>query len=166
MLGYMNNKLKKKETILYYYNRDQQKKIAPKEVAYSLYVLAMAGTPDISAMNYYKAHPEILSLDSRYLLSAAFAVAGDKSRFRELLPSSFSGEASVPQTGGSFYSDVRDEAIALNVLINVDPANRQVPQMAQHVAEKLKQRTWLSTQESVFSFLALGKLARASAKST
>jgi uncharacterized protein YfaS (alpha-2-macroglobulin family) len=166
MLAYINNKLKNKETILYIYNRDQQKKIAPKEVAYSLYVLAMAGAPNISAMNYYKAHPEILSLDSRYLLSAAYAVAGDKSRFIELLPSSFSGEESLAQTGGSFYSDVRDEAIALNVLVDVDPANRQVPVMARHVADKLKRRTWLSTQESVFSFLALGKLARASAKST
>ncbi len=42
ILNYMNNRLKNKETILYYYNRDQKKKIAPKEVAYSLYVLALA----------------------------------------------------------------------------------------------------------------------------
>ena len=27
----------------------------------------------------------------------------------------------MPQTGGSFYSDVRDEAIALNALLDADP---------------------------------------------
>lgn len=166
MLGYINNRLRKRETVNYYFNRDQQKKIAPKEVAYSLYVLAMAGRPNVSAMNYYKANQQSLSLDSRYLLSASYAIAGDKAGFKELLPSSFSGEESVPQTGGSFYSDIRDEAIALNVLLDVDPGNAQIPVMAKHVVNKLKQRAWYSTQESAFSFLALGKLARAAGKST
>ncbi len=166
LLSYLNNKLRNRETILYYYNQKEQKKIAPKEVAYSLYVLAVAGRPNISAMNYYKANPALLALDSRYLLSAAYSVAGDKTRFRELLPASFSGEESVAQTGGSFYSDIRDESIALNTLIDVDPSNAQIPVMANHVVLKLKQRSWYSTQESAFSFLAMGKLARAANAST
>jgi uncharacterized protein YfaS (alpha-2-macroglobulin family) len=160
ILSYINNRLRNKTTITYYYNRDQNKKIAPKEVAYSLYVLAIAGKPNVSVMNYYKANPELLSLDSKYLLSVAYAIAGDKAKFRELLPGSFAGEVSVAQTGGSFYSDIRDEAIALNALIDVDPSNAQVAIMAKHVADKLKQRTWFSTQESSFGFLAIGKLAR------
>jgi len=165
ILGYINNKLKNKETVTYYYNRNQNRKIAPKEVAYGLYVLALAGQSNVSAMNYYKADPSILALDSRYLLSAAYATAGDKKSFTSLLPSSFSGEESVPQTGGSYYSDVRDEAISLNALIDVDPGNAQIPLMAKHVGDKLKQRYWLSTQERAFAFLALGKLARGANKS-
>lgn len=164
-LAYLNNRLKTKESITYFFNRNQQKKIAPKEVAYTLYVLASAGRPNVSVMNYYKSKPEMLSLDSRYLLSAAYALAGDKKGFSEMLPASFSGEESVAQTGGSFYSDIRDEAISLNVLIEVDPSNSQIPVMARHVVDKLKQRTWYSTQESAFSFLGLGKLARSAAKS-
>lgn len=166
LLNYLNNRLRNRETINYYYNQNQQKKIAPKEVAYSLYVLALAGRPNVSAMNYYKANNNLLALDSRYLLSAAYAVAGDKTRFRELLPSSFAGETSVAQTGGSFYSDIRDEAIALNVLVDADPTNPQIGIMQAHVVNKLKQRTWYSTQESAFGFLAIGKIARASNKST
>lgn len=165
MLSYLNNRLKKKELITYYYNRSQNKKIAPKEVAYSLYVLSLAGRNHIPSMNYYKANPELLALDSRYLLSAAFAAAGDKKSFNALLPSSFSGEESVPQSGGSFYSDVRDEAIALNALIDADPGHAQIPVMAKHVSDKLKSRQWLSTQERAFAFLALGKLARSAAQS-
>ncbi len=166
MLGYINGRLKKKETINYYYNRDQQKKIAPKEVAYSLYVLALANRSNVPAMNYYKSNTSLLALDSRYLLSAAYAVAGDRKSYTSLLPTSFSGEESVPQTGGSYYSDVRDEAIALNALVDTDPGNAQVPVMAKHVSDKLKRRTYLSTQERSFSFLALGKIARAAGRST
>ena len=166
MLNYISNRLKNKETITYYYNRNQNRKIAPKEVAYGLYVLAIAGRTNIPAMNYYKANPSILALDSRYLLSAAYAIAGDKKSFTAMLPSSFAGEESVAQTGGSYYSDVRDEAIALNALISVDPGNAQVPVMAKHVGDKLKTRYWLSTQERAFAFLALGKLAKSANNST
>jgi uncharacterized protein YfaS (alpha-2-macroglobulin family) len=115
-------------------------------------------------MNYYKARPEILSLDSRYLLSVAYAIAGDQSKFRELLPNSFSGEEAVAQTGGSFYSDIRDEAVALNALLDADPANAQIPVMAKHIIAKLKQRSWYSTQESAFGFLAIGKMAASANK--
>ena len=165
MLGYLINRLKTKETIEYYYNRTEKKKIAPKEVAYSLYVLALGNRSQISVMNYYKANQNMLALDSRYLLSAAYALMGDKKSFNAMLPSSFSGEVSVAQTGGSFYSDVRDESIALNTLIDVDPENAQVPVMAKHVSQYLKERKWLSTQERAFGFLALGKIARSAAKS-
>lgn len=166
MLGYISNRLKNKETITYYYNRTQNKKIAPKEVTYGLYVLSLAGRSNVPAMNYYKAKPEILAMDSRYLLSAAYATAGDKKSFTAMLPSAFAGEESVPQTGGSYYSDIRDEAIALNTLIDVDPGNKQIEVMARHVSQKLKSRSWLSTQERAFAFLALGKLARSANSST
>jgi alpha-2-macroglobulin len=166
MLNYINQKLRNKVTITYYYNRDQNKKIAPKEVAYGLYVLTLAGRTNVSAMNYYKANTSVLALDSRYLLAAAYATAGDKRSFASMLPASFSGEESVPQTGGSFYSDIRDEAIALNALIDADPGNAQIGTMVKHVADKLKTRQWLSTQERAFAFLALGKHARAANNST
>jgi alpha-2-macroglobulin len=166
MLNYVNNRLKNKETVTYYFNRDQNKKIAPKEVAYGLYVLALANRSNVPAMNYYKANQSLLALDSRYLLAAAYATAGDKRSFTAMLPASFAGEESVPQTGGSYYSDVRDEAIALNALIDVDPGNAQIGTMVKHVADKLKRRQWLSTQERAFAFLALGKHARAANTST
>ncbi len=166
MLTYINNRLRNKETINYYYNRDQQKKIAPKEVAYSLYVLSIAGRSNVSVMNYYKANPALLSLDSKYLLAAAYAIAGDKAKFKEMLPTTFSGEISVAQTGGSFYSDIRDESIALNALLEADPQNAQIPVMAKHVVDKLKSRNWYSTQESSFGFLAIGKFAANANKST
>jgi len=163
MMGYLINRLKTKETIDYYYNRTEKKKIAPKEVVYSMYVLALGNRAQISVMNYYKANATLLSLDSRYMLAAAYALIGDKKSFNAMLPGAFSGEISVAQSGGSFYSDVRDEAIALNTLVDVDPGNTQIPVMAKHVSGLLKQRYWLSTQERAFAFLAIGKIAKRSA---
>ena len=96
-------------------------------------------------------------------MSAAYALAGDKHSFNEFLPASFSGEEAVTQSGGCFASDIRDEALALDVLIDADPANPQIPVMARHVMEKLKQRYWFSTQELAFSVLGLGKIARQAA---
>lgn len=162
MLNYLNNKLRNKELVAYFYNRNLQKKIAPKEVAYSLYVLSLAGRPAVAAMNYYKTNQKDLALDSRYLLSAAYTLAGDKASAKALLPGSFAGEEAVASTGGSFYSDIRDEAVALNALIDAEPTNTQVGVMARHVAAKLKGRSWYTTQECAFGFVALGKIARKS----
>jgi uncharacterized protein YfaS (alpha-2-macroglobulin family) len=166
LFSYLTNKLKNKESITYYYNENQKKQIAPKEVAYSLYVLALAGKQQAATMNYYKQNSQLLSLDSRYLLSAAFALAGDRAKYNQLLPGSFSGEVAKRETGGSFGSDLRDEAIALNAVLEVDAANPQIGTMAKHISQELRKRKYLSTQERAFGFLAIGKIARQANSST
>jgi uncharacterized protein YfaS (alpha-2-macroglobulin family) len=166
LFSYLTNKLKNKESITYYYNENQKKQIAPKEVAYSLYVLALAGKQQAATMNYYKQNSQLLSLDSRYLLSAAFALAGDRAKYNQLLPGSFSGEVAKRETGGSFGSDLRDEAIALNAVLEVDAANPQIGTMAKHISQELRKRKYLSTQERAFGFLAIGKIARQANNST
>jgi hypothetical protein len=132
-------------------------------VAYSLYVLAVAGRANASAMNYYKANAKDLSLDSRYVLAAAFALGGDQKSFQAMLPASFAGETSVPVQGGSLYSPLRDEGLALNVLLDINPKHPQVPVMARHLVKTLKATPYYNTQEAVFALLALGKISRQSA---
>jgi alpha-2-macroglobulin len=166
LLGYINSTMKERKTINYYYNRNQVKRIVPKEVIYGLYVLALASRPNVALMNYYKANPSLLSLDCKYLLAAAYALSGDKNSFKQFLPDHFTGEVANTETGGSFSSDIRDEAMALNVLLDADPANPQIPEMTKHVADNLRQREWYSTQELVFGFLALGKIAKQQGIST
>ena len=166
LLAYINSSLKERKTINYYYNRDQVKKIVPKEVIYGLYVLALSSKPNTALMNYYKANPSLLSLDCKYLLAAAYALSGDKNSFRQFLPTHFTGEVANTETGGSFSSDIRDEAMSLDVLLDADPANPQVSEMAKHVSDKLKERTWYNTQELVFGFLSLGKIAKREGVST
>lgn len=160
LLEYMKFKLYKKEVETYYYNKDMHKDIAPREVPYSLYVLALAGQSQPPMMNYYKAHKELLSIDGKYLLSAAYALSGQPLQAKDVLPASFSGETANKMLGGSFASYARDLAISLTVLVDTDPTNKQIPIMARQLSQHLKEQTYLNTQENVFSFLALGKIAR------
>jgi uncharacterized protein YfaS (alpha-2-macroglobulin family) len=166
MLGYIKMKLKNKETITYYYNRTLNKKTAPQEVAYSLYVLALAGKPESSIMSYYKSSPALLTSDAKYLLAATYFIAGDKTKYREILPGSFGDEQSVTQDGGSFYSAIRDKAIALNALIEINVNDPQVAIIAKQLSTEMKANKYLSTQERAWAFLAMGKIAKLTKSST
>ena len=165
LFKYLKKRLRKKEFITYNFNSSSKREIAPKEVAYSLYVLALAGEKPISTMNYYKARPEQLSLDGRYLLAAAYALTGDTKKYKEILPNAFEGEKANTSFGGSFYSYIRDEAIALNTLLEVDPTNSQIGVMSKHISDYLKNRRYLNTQERSFGFLAMGKIAKIASES-
>ncbi|NDK54321.1 alpha-2-macroglobulin family protein [Pontibacter fetidus] len=162
-ITYLQRKVKAKGLEEYrYYNAARQvqsKYIASRETAYSLYVLTIAGKPDWATMNYYKTKPELLALDSRYLLASTYALNGRRESFNQLLPRSFAGETSVRALDGSFYSPLRDMAISLNSLIEADPENAQITTLARHLSEELKSSRWYNTQERAFALMALGKLA-------
>src|SRR6185369_17771234 len=68
----------------------------------------------------------------------------------------------IPEFDGSFGSFIRDEGISLNTLLEVDPDNKQIPIMARHLSQEMKNRRYLSTQENVFALLAFGKIAKRS----
>lgn len=162
LLQYMQYKLNSRETETFYFNDNQSKRIAPEEVAYSLYVLTLDGEAQQPLMNYYKAHQELLTLDSKYLLSAAYALSGQAKQAKDVLPPAFEGEKPNTSFGGSFYSYIRDEAVSLNVLLDIDPNNQQIGIMAKQLSEQLKNAYYLNTQENAWSLLALGKIARMS----
>jgi uncharacterized protein YfaS (alpha-2-macroglobulin family) len=166
LLEYLKVKLNRRETEILYYNENLKKEIAAKEIAYSLYVLALAGKSQTATMNYYTGHMDMLSIDSKYMLAAAFALSGQPVQAKRVLPAAFSGEKANQIFGGSFYSYLRDEALALNALIEINPNDPQVGVMARHVAEQMKKEPYLNTQESIFGLLAMGKMARSSNKTT
>jgi len=176
LLSYLQQQVRKKQTEEYFYYNDagqaqgsgarsyrKSRYIAPKEVFYSLYVLAMAARQEVATMNYYKANRHLMALDSKYLLAATYRMLGDQGSFTAVLPRAFQGEVAETAFGGSFYSYVRDEAISLNALLEADPENAQIPMMARHLSEQMKRQYsgsyYYSTQENAWVLLALGKLA-------
>lgn len=165
-LDYLKQKANEKQVIDYYYTYTQMRPIYPRANFYSLYVLALAGQPQRSTMNFYLSKLDHLTSDSKYLLSAAYVLSGDPSRSKELIQSSFTSESKIRSTGGSFYSPIRDEAIALNALLDADPTNDQIPVMARHLSDALKERRWFSTQERSFTLIALGRIAKEAANTT
>ena len=170
-LKYLQFRLKKRETEPYQYfdvnNLARQRTIASKEIAYSLYVLALAGRQDAVALNYYRANSALLTQDSRFLLACTQSLLGNQRLFRQLLPTTFGGETAAKRAlDGSFYSPIRDLGLVLNALATTDPNNPQVPVLARQLSRQLKAAPWLNTQERAFALLALGKLARRNAAST
>lgn len=165
-LSYLKKQRNNRETTRYYVGDNTYRTYANREIFYSLFVLALTGEQEVSAMNYYKSRPELMTEDSRYLLAAAYALIGDRGAYRSLLPSGFDAQELPRQTGGSFASPIRDRAIALYTLLEVDPKNAQVGTLVRNLSELMKGERWLSTQEAVFGFMALGRFARLSAQST
>lgn len=161
---YLQVKLADKSTYTYtYYDREgkkQSREIAHKEIAYTLYILALQNKPAIPTMNYYKSKSNLLSLDSRYLLAAAYTLAGDPNKGKQVLPTSFEGETAINVNDNSFDSGVRSKALALNALLEVNPKDPQTGLLTKHLIDDFKKDRYHSTQESVFTLLALGKLAK------
>ena len=171
VLKYLAFRLKKRETEPYQYfdvnNLARQRTIASKEIAYSLYVLALTGRQDPVALNYYRANRPLLTEDSQFLLACTQSLLGNQRAFRELLPTKFGSERAARRAlDGSFYSPIRDEGLVLNALVSTDPNNPQIPGIARQLSRQMKEARWLSTQESAFALLALGKIARQNARST
>lgn len=163
IVQYLGKKIQAKDYYTYYYfdyaGTTKNRKVVPQEIFYSLYVMALAGKQDLATMNYYKGSIGALTYDSRYMLACTYLYLGDRKSYESLLPMKIE-EYSQPVLGGSFSSWIRDEALILSVMIDVDPNNPQVNVMARHLSQQLKGRKWYSTQENSFSLLALGKVAR------
>ncbi|MEJ2193506.1 MAG: MG2 domain-containing protein [Ignavibacteriaceae bacterium] len=160
LLKYISKKAKERKTFDYITRLHTGRtvhKIANKEILYSLYVLALAGKADIASMNYYKSRPHLVSMDMLYMLAGAYALAGRWNSYYEIVPSSYEPVHPERLTGGSFDSDIRANAIMLNVLLEVEPANTQVPLIIKYLTSNSKDM--YSTQERAFAFLALGKAA-------
>ncbi len=132
-------------------------KIAKKEILYALYVLALADKGDIATMNYYKARPHLLTNDTKYLLAGAYALMGQWNTYYEMMPKTFIPEKTIRLTGGCFDSEIRSNAIMLNVLLEVQPASEQIPFIIKFLTSHANEI--YSTQDRSFTFLALGKAA-------
>ena len=160
LLKYIAQKAKEQSTydyVTYLPTGRTIKKIAYKEILYSLYVLALAGNGDIATMNYYKARPHLVSRDMLYLLAGSYALMGRWNSYYEIVPNAFEPEKTDRLTGGCFDSDIRANAIMLNVLLEVEPANKQIPVIIKYLTQNSDKM--YSTQERSFAFLALGKAA-------
>lgn len=164
LTDYVIKRSAQKETFKYRYmgntGKEMQREIAKKEIPYSLFVLALAGKPQLATMNYYKSNPNLLSLDGKYLVAAGYALSGDKTKYNNFVPAKYEGERSVQVFDDSFYSALRDEALSLYALLEADPQNQQIGILTKHLVDNYKKERWHSTQEQVFTLLSIGKIAK------
>ena len=132
---------------------------------YASYVLAAAGQPDRGTMHYLKnRRASGLSDYSYFQLAGAFALSGELETALSMLPVSvspnFNGkDAEKRETGGTFNSPIRAQAIMLDVLAEVNENHPSIPTLVKNLSEAASDgNRWTTTQDNAFAFLALGKI--------
>ncbi|RKU10374.1 hypothetical protein C6503_19885 [Candidatus Poribacteria bacterium] len=134
---------------------------------YASYVLAAAGQPDRGTMHYLKNRGASgLSDYSHFQLAGAFALSGELETALSMLPvsvsPSFNGKGNPGwETGGTFNSPIRAQAIMLDVLAEVNENHPSIPMLVKNLSEAAADgNRWRTTQDNAFAFLALGKIMK------
>lgn len=124
--------------------------------AYRLYSLALAGKAELGAMNRLREQNE-LSTTARWQLAAAYLLAGKNQAAEALMagPNDFN-----PGTNdNSFGTYHRNRAIYAEALMLVNRRGEALP-LVRELMERLNGQDWLSTQESAFLLMAVGKFLK------
>lgn len=128
----------------------------PLSQSYRLYTLALAGVPELGAMNRLKESKQ-LGVTARWQLGGAYQLAGQS----EAAASLITGPPKVKpykQLGGTFGSDLRDKSMMLEVLSLLGRKAEATP-LAQEVAADLAKPDAWSTQSTAFGLIAMARYA-------
>ena len=128
------------------------------EQAYRLYVLALSGRPDLAAMNRLK-ESQLQRPVSQWLLASCYALCNEKDMARKMVRDLSSDVAVYRETGGTFGSSTRDNALILQSMVTLDlqqPAYR----MLEKISRSMGSREWFSTQETAFTLHAAALFVR------
>lgn len=123
--------------------------------AYRLYVLALAKKPEMAAMNRLKAF-EYLTDAAKWRLAAAYQLAGQTGAANSLIRGLATQVEAYQQLGGTYGSDLRDQAMIMETLTLMGQKNR-AQQVMTKVAARLGEDQWYSTQTTAYSLLAIAK---------
>lgn len=123
--------------------------------AYRLYSLAYAGQPNMSAMNRLREFRSI-SIAARWRLAAAYLLVGMPDAANDLVKNTgFENIQTYKTPGNTFGSQLRDQAMVLEVLVMMD-RREEAFELLSSMALQAK-NTYLSTQTAAFMLVAYGK---------
>ncbi|MFW6181655.1 MAG: alpha-2-macroglobulin family protein, partial [Spirochaetota bacterium] len=130
--------------------------------AYRLYTLALAGAPQLGAMNRLKEVRDLPEV-ARWRLAAAYHLAGKAGAARELTSGPLPQIPAYRELGGTYGSDLRDQAMILETLVVMNRSDR-ARQLIERISRELAGERWLSTQTTGYALLAIAKHAGLSGK--
>lgn len=125
--------------------------------AYRLYSLALAGAPELGAMNRLKETKD-LPLQCKWTLAAAYALSGKKNIGEELI---FNAETTIKpysSLNNVFGSYNRDEAIILEALVLLGK-DKEAFLQAQRISLAMSKEQYFDTQSTAYALMAMGRLA-------
>lgn len=127
--------------------------------AYRLYTLALAGEPEIGAMNRLRSEPK-LSLQARWRLASAYALAGRSKVANTLLEGAGIEVTTYREYGNTFGDPVRDRAMILEAMLLTGNTTR-ADQVAKNIIQSINSNQWYSTQTTSYALLALARYFKA-----
>lgn len=123
--------------------------------AYRLFTLALAGQPEVAAMNRLRESGN-MSNDAKWRLAAAYAMAGKKKAAEDLAKMANINFQPERYNYYSYGSPFRNKAMALETMVLLEDTRQR--EMAISLAKGLSSGNWYSTQESAYALLALSKM--------
>jgi uncharacterized protein YfaS (alpha-2-macroglobulin family) len=122
--------------------------------AYRLYTLALAGSPDLAAMNRLREFTSITNT-AKWRLAAAYALAGQTEAATDL-QSKATYQLSTYRDYYTYGSADRNKAMIMETLLLLnDPESKRV---AKEIAKRLSSDSWMSTQTTAYSLLSMAKM--------
>ncbi len=125
--------------------------------AYRLFTLALAGKPEMGAMNRLREQRNLDSVSAR-MLASAYQLSGLPDAARDLIGKQALQLSDYEVEGSTYGSRLRDSAIALDALTLVGD-NTAARELADTIAEQLSSEQWHSTQSLAFSLMAMARFS-------
>ncbi|MEP7320270.1 MAG: MG2 domain-containing protein [Saprospiraceae bacterium] len=122
--------------------------------AYRLYTLALAGSPDLGAMNRLKEYPEI-GINARWRLAAAFALAGQKEVAKTMMVA-VPDKTDYVESGYTYGSPLRDQAMIMETYLEAGEKDKAAG-IALEISKQLNSDREYNTQALAYALQVLGK---------
>lgn len=123
--------------------------------AYRLYLLALAKSPELGAMNRLKEF-QYLSDEAAWRLAAAYQLAGQQVVANQLVKNRSIDGSGYTTPGRTFGSQLRDRAMILETLTLMG-RTAEANKLLLSVASGLNNENWYSTQTTAYALLAIAK---------
>jgi len=134
-----------------YYNSDLLQ-------AYRLYTLALAGAPEMGAMNRLR-EEGALSTAAAWTLASAYAISGQKEAARKMIEGLPSTVKPYREMGYTYGSDIRDKALILETFLLLDERVKAFELLKEISASLGNAGYWMSTQETAMCLRAVSLFA-------
>lgn len=129
--------------------------------SYRLYTLALAGSPELSAMNRMREQSG-LSTSARWRLAGAYVLIGRPEVAQKLINNVGIDIPDYTELSYTFGSSLRDEAMILEVLALMNNKSKG-GMLAKGIAEAMNNDRWMSTQTTAYALIAMSKFVGVSA---
>ncbi len=123
--------------------------------AYRLYTLALAGVPELGAMNRLREESGISNL-SKWMLAAAYVKAGQPEAAKTLIGNLTTAVKAYQEQSYTYGSDTRDQAIILETLILLKEKTKAF-ELVKILSNKLSAQQWMSTQTVAYALKSIGQ---------